>query len=169
MLEGEDPRTKDPDDARHWHAVYEQLIDFTLRQVDQQPADRPALEERLGRYGGRVTFWRERGWELEEVRIDEQRRRVSHWSGTLALTSREFQILRLMLANPGRSYSSRRLLREAWHDPALPEEALRGYIGRLRRKLLTVNLASILTDVGEGYRLVMHTASATSAEEALAG
>lgn len=168
MLEGENPQTRDPDDARHWHDVYELMTEFTHRQIHQGRGTRRANEARLSEYSTRLAFWRERGWALEEIRIDDEKRQVCHASGTLALTVREFQILRFMLANPGRSYSSRRLLVEAWRDPALPEEAVRSYIGRLRRKLLTVNLASILTDVGEGYRLVIHGSLPSIVDEARA-
>ena len=41
-------------------------------------------------------------------------------------------------------------------------------VGRLQRKVLTVNLASIVTDVGEGYRLVMQVSLPSMIAEARA-
>ena len=153
LIEGEDPRTEDVIDARHWQDVYRKLIEFTLRSVPEPPQSEPMLVERLQRYRGRLHFWSERVWELEDISIDQVNRTVGNWSGSIALTGREFQILKLLLDCPGRTFSARRLLLEAWHDATLPEEAVRSYIARLRRKLERIDLAIIVTNPSGGYRL----------------
>ena len=157
LIEGEDPLTEDVIDARHWQDIYSKMIEFTLRRVSKPSQAAPVLAERLQRYRGRLTFWSERVWELEEISIDEVKRTVGNWSGSISLTGREFQILKLLLDRTGRTFSARRILLEAWHDSALPEEAVRSYIARLRRKLERIDLAIIVTDPSGGYRLELQT------------
>ncbi|MGI8607841.1 MAG: winged helix-turn-helix domain-containing protein, partial [Candidatus Dormibacteria bacterium] len=155
LIEGEDPLSEDVIVARHWEEVYSRLIDFTRRTQSQRPGQAAALTGRLERYRELLTFWNARVWHLEEVVIDETARTVDNWSGSIALTRREFQILRLMLGSPGRSFSARNLLLDAWHDAALPEEAVRSYVSRIRNKLEGIDLAQIVTDPAGGYRLVL--------------
>ncbi|MFN2464116.1 MAG: transcriptional regulator [Candidatus Dormibacteria bacterium] len=167
LIEGEDPTADDAIDARHWQDVYSKLLDFTLRRTAEQPMMVPILEERLERYGERLNFWSARATELQNIVIDEAERTVTHSSGVLTLTRREFQIVRFMLDNPGRKVSSRRLLLEAWHDSALPEEAIRSYICRVRRKLAQLDFATIVTDPRGGYRLIFQSAGCPRDEAAV--
>ncbi len=157
LMEGEEPGTDDVVDARHWQEVYAKLVEFTARTAAQAPG--AMVDERLERYRARLSFWTDRVWNLESIVVDDIRRTVANWSGGVSLTRREFQILKLLLEYPGRAFSARRLLLDAWHDPALPEEAVRSYIGRIRRKLNGIDLAVIVTDPTRGYRLEFAAAS----------
>src|SRR2546430_11780830 len=81
LLEGERPRTVFPQDARHWIAVYREMIDFKdglltrmRTQLPQLPAaarqdvidnDIAMLEDQLRRYHRRLEFWYARQWQLE--------------------------------------------------------------------------------------------------------
>ncbi len=161
LMEGEDPYADAAEDARHWQDIYARLIDFTQRHAALE-ASESDLDERLRRYDDRLKFWSERAWDLEHLVVDGEKRTVTTCSGTIALTRREFQILEILLENPGRSYSARRLLTDAWHDSALPEEAVRSYITRIRRKLDEVALGVIVTDPREGYRLVVNPPTVSS-------
>lgn len=82
LLFGEDPETSSLDDAKHWVAVYEELMDFKanvvgvtegkLAQMEQRAArrevvetDGPLLEAERQRLHKRLSFWRARVVELE--------------------------------------------------------------------------------------------------------
>ncbi|MGI8608934.1 MAG: winged helix-turn-helix domain-containing protein, partial [Candidatus Dormibacteria bacterium] len=152
VLEGEDPATEDSVDARHWHAIYSRLMGVTLRRIASGGAD-AELEERAARYERRLEFWLQKGWELDNVCVDEVRRTISGGGGTLTFSKREFQLVKFLLERPGQGCSCSELLAGAWQNPALPEEAVRTCIGRVRRKLQDVDLAVIVTDPRRGYRL----------------
>src|SRR5438045_5559514 len=81
LLEGERPRTVFPQDARHWIAVYREMIGFKeelLTRMRTQLKDLPAaarqdvmdndngmLVDQLRRCNRRVVFWYERQTHLE--------------------------------------------------------------------------------------------------------
>lgn len=81
LLEGEDPRTVSPQDARHWIAVYDEMIEFKERLLDRVRSRLTALpvaarqdvigndivliEAQLLRYRGRLEYWNGRQWALE--------------------------------------------------------------------------------------------------------
>ena len=81
LMQGEDPLSTNPSDARTWIRVYEQLIDFKFRllgQINQELERMPQglhpvvrddlaiIQEQLGRYQTRVEFWYVRQVELED-------------------------------------------------------------------------------------------------------
>jgi hypothetical protein len=72
LMEGENRRTEDPDDIRHWCAVYQDLVKFkekllseTEAHIDAVPAtdselggnDVPFLQAELGRLQRGLEFW----------------------------------------------------------------------------------------------------------------
>lgn len=81
LLEGEDPSTPHPEEARHWVAVYSELLTFKEKTISsaQRNADRmsmsearqeaeetdlTALEAELDRLRKRLNFWERRRREL---------------------------------------------------------------------------------------------------------
>ena len=168
LMEGEDPSSMDPRDARDWIRVYDQLIAFKLRILDnirreirdlkpqlrrEVNQDIVAIEDQLERYRVRLDFWYRRHFEIAGLMIDHETRTVSHRGAEVQLTGREYQLLHVLLRHPERYYTSRQLVLEAWHDPLLSGEELRGYIGALRRKLKQINLGRIVNRPGSGYAL----------------
>jgi two-component system, OmpR family, KDP operon response regulator KdpE len=85
-----------------------------------------------------------------DVRVDGRR---------VDLSPREFEILRVLLANPGRLVTKGRLLRAVWGTGYQDEASfVYVYVGRLRRKLAAADpeghLADlIVTEPGVGYRI----------------
>ena len=171
LLEGEDPRTVFARDARHWIAVYREMIDFNqdlLERIQTQLRGLPAaahkhvqdqditlLQEQLQRYGRRLEFWYARQWRLEGLQVDDEARTVSYRELSVSLTRREHQLLTLLVARSPSFLSPNQLLVQAWHDARLPEETLRTYIGRLRSKMLTLGLdAQIVNRPRRGYALI---------------
>jgi DNA-binding response OmpR family regulator len=171
LLEGENPATMYKQDARHWIAVYRQMISFKddlLGRIRAQVRSLPAagrqdvmendvgvLEIQLNRYQRRIEFWYTRQWELEGLSVDESARTVAYRDQAIHLTRREYQLFdRLAARSPGYT-SATQLLAEAWHDSRLPEETVRTYIVRLRRKLAQLGApAQIVNRPRRGYSLV---------------
>lgn len=171
LLEGENPTTMFKQDARHWIAVYRQMISFKdglLGRIQAHvnmlpPAGRRDVIEndvgililQLSRYQRRLEFWYSRQWELEGLSIEESTRTIAYREQSIHLTRREYQLfVRLADQSPGYT-SAARLLTEAWHDSGLPEETIRTYIVRLRRKLIELGApVQIVNRARRGYSLV---------------
>ena len=172
LLEGEDPATTFKQDARHWIAVYSQMISFKdgllkrMRvQADTLPAagrrdvmenDVAIIERQLMRYRRRIEFWFDRQWELEGLSIDEDDRTIAYRERSIHLTRREYQLFSKLADGSPAFTSASKLLAEAWHDPRLPEETVRTYIVRLRRKLAALGAPAQITNrPRRGYSLVL--------------
>jgi len=158
-------------DARHWIAVYRQMIAFKddllgrMRanarslpesgRLDVMENDVAIIERQLMRYRRRIEFWFERQWELEGLSIDVRARTIGYRDRSIHLTRREYQLFNeLAERSPGHTTAAQ-LLAEAWHDPRLPEETVRTYIVRLRRKLAELGApAQIANRPRHGYSLV---------------
>jgi hypothetical protein len=81
LLEGEDPRSRHPEDVTHWIAAYAELIEYKERLLATSARDRagmetesarketaevdvPILRTELSRYRRRLDFWRQRKSEI---------------------------------------------------------------------------------------------------------
>lgn len=96
---------------------------------------------------------------LGPVRLDPARRAVTVDGVAVDLTPREYELLKALLAHPGRVLTHARLLRAVWGE-AYQAEAhyLHVYVSRLRRKLAAADpsgrAAGLITaEPGVGYRL----------------
>ena len=84
LLPGEDPGSRDPDDAEHWIEVYDELLDFKRKMLaiaedaisgmHDKPArrevvdtDRRVLRSECARFEKRLSFWQSRRDELAEA------------------------------------------------------------------------------------------------------
>jgi len=171
LVEGEDPATSFRQDARHWIGVYRQMIAFkeellgrmrtnarTLPPSGRQDVmenDVALIEEQLIRYRRRIEFWFARQWGLEGLSIEERGRTISYRERSIHLTRREYQLFNELATRSPAYTSTAQLLAEAWHDSRLPEETVRTYIVRLRRKLAELGApAQIANRPRTGYSLV---------------
>jgi DNA-binding response OmpR family regulator len=171
LLEGENPSTIYRQDARHWIAVYRQMISFKDELLARMRAevgnlsfaarrdvidnDVSILELQLRRYQRRIEFWYARQWELEGLSVEEATRTIGYRDNSIHLTRREYQLFaRLAERSPGYT-NAEQLLSEAWHDTGLPQETVRTYIVRLRRKLAELGApVQIANRSRHGYSLV---------------
>jgi hypothetical protein len=80
LLQGENPDTDYPDDARHWLAVYKELLGFKHDMIGQlrdrladlsesartevEGTDIPVMQSEASRFERRLDFWKERLQEL---------------------------------------------------------------------------------------------------------
>ena len=170
LLEGEDPASSFAQDARHWIAVYREMILFKDRLLDRvnyelerlpQAARSDVVDNDIGlitsqlrRYQRRLQFWYERQWDLEGLHVDETTRTVTFQDRSIRLTKREYQLLMLLISMSPEYVTARQLLVQAWHDARLPEETLRTYIVKLRAKLAELGLdAEIVNQPRRGYAI----------------
>jgi len=89
------------------------------------------------------------------VRLDPLLRRALKGGQPLDLTSREFEVLWLLIQAQGRAVSRSEFLRRVWDMDFDPEtNSLQVHISRLRRKLGANGGVRIETVRGQGYRAV---------------
>jgi two-component system KDP operon response regulator KdpE len=94
-----------------------------------------------------------------EISLDPARRLVTVAGRELDLTPREYELLKQMLASPGRVLTRGRLLRAVW-GTSYGEEGhyLHVYVSRLRRKLAAADPGGdsrdlVVSEPGVGYRV----------------
>jgi two-component system KDP operon response regulator KdpE len=96
--------------------------------------------------------------EIGRYTVDLERRTVRNTEGdgeAPHLTRTEWQLLEILLRNPGKLVSQRQLLQEVWGPTYLQEtHYLRQYLAHLRRKLEDdpSRPRHLLTELGMGYR-----------------
>ena len=93
------------------------------------------------------------------IALDPLRRLVTVGGHAIDLTPREYELLKLMLASPGRVLTRGRLLRAVWGSGYSEEgHYLHVYVSRLRRKLSDADPGGdardiVLAEPGVGYRV----------------
>ena len=96
-------------------------------------------------------------FELEDLAIDYERRRVTVAGRPVELTATEYEVLRLLSLNAGRVATYRSLLRQAWgrYRGSANPKLVHAVVKRLRRKLGEdgARAAYILNERGIGYRM----------------
>jgi two-component system KDP operon response regulator KdpE len=93
---------------------------------------------------------------LQDLEIDPGARLVRRGGEEIHLTVTEWDVLRVLLKNAGRTLTHQQIFRAVWPgSPGDPQQYLRVYVARLRRKLEAdpVRPRVILTEMGVGYRL----------------
>ena len=93
--------------------------------------------------------------EVGGLRIDTSRHEARRGDRVLALTTKEFALLRYFMGHPGEVISQERLLEHVWDENADPfTNVVRVTVGTLRRKLSAGGEEpAIETVIGSGYRL----------------
>jgi two-component system, OmpR family, KDP operon response regulator KdpE len=91
--------------------------------------------------------------------LDSERHEVRVGDQPVDLTPREFEILRVLLANAGRLVTKAKLLRAVWGEAYQSEDNyVYVHVSQLRRKLAAADVAGelrdlIVTEPGVGYRI----------------
>jgi DNA-binding response OmpR family regulator len=168
-LEGEDLGTTHWEDARHWIAIYADLLRFKTGLLDRVRREIPNLlpaaqkaaasdlgiiESQMYGYEVRLELWYQRLWELQGLRLDPDGPMIRHHGREAHLTKREFQLLQFLLDHPHRYFTATQLLTRAWSDPALFPEEVRNYVRRIRKLLKDLELpAELVNRPGRGYSL----------------
>jgi len=90
-----------------------------------------------------------------ELTLDAARHEADYAGTGLALTAKEFALLRYFMLHPGEVLTAERLLDHVWDEHADPfTNTVRVTVSNVRRKLREAGAADIIeTVVGSGYRL----------------
>jgi DNA-binding response OmpR family regulator len=95
---------------------------------------------------------------IGDLQIDVARCSVLKNSESIPLSPKEFHLLELLARNPNRVFSSREIFQRVW-DPESDamNETVRGHINRLRKKLDTPGIPSLIKNIyGFGYKLELN-------------
>ena len=96
-------------------------------------------------------------FELADLSIDYERRRVALAGRPVELTATEYEVLRVLSLNAGRVSTYRSLFRQAWspHGRSVNPKLVHAVVKRLRRKLGEDGAGAtyILNERGVGYRM----------------
>lgn len=112
---------------------------------------RVALRKQQPRVEQEETF------ELDTLKIDFNRRRVTVEGNEIHLTPIEYRILILLVQNCGKVLTHRYISKEIWgYEYTEDFQSLRVFMAGIRRKIEkdTTNPRFIITEVGVGYRFV---------------
>lgn len=96
---------------------------------------------------------------IGSLRLVPERRQVTVAGSSIHLTPREYELLKVLLANAGRVVTRGRLLRAVWGTAYADEgHYLHVYMGQIRRKLAAADPDGSLSDLfiaepGVGYRV----------------
>jgi DNA-binding response OmpR family regulator len=102
-----------------------------------------------------------------DLEIDPLLRRVRRNGRPIDLTPREFELLALLVEEPGRVLSKAELLSRVWKVETEPStNFLQVHFSRLKQKLAALERVHIETVYGVGYRLVEQGARAGSQPDA---
>lgn len=88
--------------------------------------------------------------------VDQRRHVLTYYSEAVALSAQQFRLLAALLADPGRVFTRRELMREAWDDPDMSlSRAVDSHIRDIRAKLrLIADEGDVIrTHRGAGYSL----------------
>ncbi|ONK09399.1 response regulator transcription factor [Streptomyces sp. MP131-18] len=87
--------------------------------------------------------------------LDSARHRVTRDGEEVALTLKEFGVLRYLMCRPGHVVPAEELLEHVWDENADPfTESVRVTVGTLRRKITSAGSRPLIeTVIGRGYRL----------------
>ena len=95
--------------------------------------------------------------EIGDLKIDDDKRRVTIRDEIIHLTPTEYKLLALLARHHGKVLTHRFIINDIWGATAIDDtQSLRVCMGNIRRKLEedTAQPRYILTEVGVGYRLV---------------
>jgi two-component system, OmpR family, KDP operon response regulator KdpE len=145
--------------ARHSEREKEKLLDAGADDYVTKPFSTVELTARvraqLRRAATRFATQRRTVIATHGVEIDLTRRIVKRGGTEVHLTPTEWGLLRVFVANPGRTLTHAQLFDYVWGDAAGDaQQYLRVYVGQLRRKLEEdpVRPKLIRTEPGVGYR-----------------
>jgi DNA-binding response OmpR family regulator len=124
------------------------------------PELRARIQAVLRRRGGRADSPRRVG----DLVVDPARRRVWVEDRDVALSNKEFSLLRVLVSDPIRVFSKRELLDEVWgFRTSAQTRTLDSHASRLRRKLDPEHCRYVVNCWGVGYRLIDDTAVGVAA------
>ncbi len=137
-------------------------VDDRIRGLDEGADDYLVKPFTLGELGARVRAVLRRDSAIGSsvlsyggIEMDTARHKVAHHGIPVALTVKEFSLLRWFLLHPGEVHSAERLLEHVWDEHADPfTNTVRMTLSNLRRKLAASGGEHLIVTLpGRGYML----------------
>lgn len=144
--------------ARHQEAQKVALLNAGVDDYVTKPFSLPELVARILAQLRRARLYaggRAEGVSVGDLEIDLERRTVTRKGEPVKLTPVEWNLLRVMAAQPGRTFTHRQLFHAAWGKTyGDAQQHLRVHITHLRRKIERnpADPEIIITEPGVGYR-----------------
>jgi DNA-binding response OmpR family regulator len=129
-----------------------------------KPFHYPELRARINAVLRRRSGRRDGPIRVADLVVDPARRRVWVEGRDVALSNKEFSLLRVLASDPIRVFSKKELLEEVWgYRTEARIRTLDSHASRLRRKLDPENVRYVINCWGVGYRLLDDSTVAASA------
>ena len=144
--------------ARHSDADKVSLLDAGADDYMAKPFSTNELLARVRaqlRRSGAAATNADASIKVEDLEVDLQKRNVRRGGNDVHLTPTEWDLLRVLIKNAGRTLTHQQIFREVWRNPGGDAQAyLRVHLANLRRKIETDPLRPtlIITEPGVGYR-----------------
>jgi DNA-binding response OmpR family regulator len=120
-----------------------------------KPFRYPELRARIGAVLRRQGFSKEGPSRVGELLVDPVRRRVTVGKQPIALSKKEFALLRVLASDPTRVFTKEELLAAVWaYRGPSKTRTLDSHASRLRRKLDPEHGRFVINCWGTGYRLI---------------
>jgi DNA-binding response OmpR family regulator len=120
-----------------------------------KPFRYPELRARIGAVLRRGAYSKEGPSRVGELLVDPARRRVTVGRRSVALSKKEFALLRVLVSDPTRVFTKEELLAAVWaYRGPSKTRTLDSHASRLRRKLDPEHGRFVVNCWGTGYRLI---------------
>lgn len=130
-------------------------LDFGADDYVVKPFSYPELRARIAAVLRRGMGGREGPLRAGEIVVDPSRRKVWVGEREVALSNKEFGLLRVLAGDPSRVFAKRELLEAVWgYRSAARTRTLDSHASRLRRKLDPEHGRYVVNCWGVGYRLI---------------
>lgn len=130
-------------------------LEFGADDYLVKPVHYPELRARIGAVLRRRAEWRDGPLRVGELVVDTARREAWVGDRQVALSNKEFSLLRLLATDPHRVFPKRELLGEVWgYRTTAKTRTLDSHASRLRRKLDPEKARYVINCWGVGYRLL---------------
>lgn len=92
---------------------------------------------------------------VRDIVLDPVERKVTKGGEIVHLSPKEFHLLEFLLKHPNQIFSAEEIIESVWEPCSdAMNDTVRGHVNRLRRKLDTRGLPSLISNVyGFGYKL----------------
>lgn len=141
--------------VKDWKTECSFLLRNGFVSVIRSPIEMPANSDVLLTIGGIRAVAEDRNLlTYQDIKIDLAEYKVWRGAHRLNISSQQFELLKLLMQNPGRIFSREELIERVWKGRRIDSHTVNTCCVRLRRKLCSQGEANLLHNFhGKGYAL----------------